>query len=348
MKYSAEQIAGLVQGTVEGDENVMVDDIAKIEEGKPGSLSFLANEKYTNYLYNTSASVVLVSKDFELQKPVKSTLIRVDDPYQAFADIIKLYHQQISNKKGKEKPHYFDKTATAGKDLYLGAFAYVGKNVKIGNHCKIYPHAYIGDGVILGDNVTIYAGVKVYHGSRIDNHCIIHAGAVIGSDGFGFAPDKDGNYKKIEQIGIVHIKDHVEIGANTTIDRATMGKTLIEKGVKLDNLIQIAHNVVVGQNTVMAAQTGVSGTSKVGSNCMFGGQVGISGHVTIGDNVHIAAQSGVPGDIKSGKTMMGSPAVNAREYKRNYILQKQLPELRSEVQALKKEIKSLKAKKNGK
>jgi UDP-3-O-[3-hydroxymyristoyl] glucosamine N-acyltransferase len=343
MKYSAKQIATLLHGTVEGDENIRVDDISKIEEGKPGTLSFLANEKYTNYLYDTSASIVLVRKDFELQKPVKPTLIRVEDPYHAFAEIIKIYQQHIHNKKGKEKPHYFDKTASAGKNLYLGAFAYVGENVKIGDNCKIYPHAYIGDNVTLGDNVTIYAGVKIYHGSRIGNNCIVHAGAVIGSDGFGFAPDKDGNYKKIEQIGIVHIKDNVEIGANTTIDRATIGKTLIESGVKLDNLIQVAHNVVIGKNTVMAAQTGVSGTSKVGSNCMFGGQVGISGHVDIGDNVHIAAQSGVPGNIKSGEKVMGTPAVNANQFKRNYVLQKQLPSLRSEIQELKREIARLKS-----
>ncbi|MEA3446885.1 MAG: UDP-3-O-(3-hydroxymyristoyl)glucosamine N-acyltransferase [Bacteroidota bacterium] len=343
MKYSAKQIAKFLNGEIEGNPKVKVDDVTKIEEGKPGSLSFLANSKYTGYIYDTSASVVLVSRDFKPEKPVKPTLIRVDDPYQAFADVLKIYNSNLQDKNGKEKFHYFDETSIAGENLYLGAFAYVGKHVKIGKNCKIYPHAYIGDNVCLGDNVTIFSGVKIYHGTKIGKNCIIHAGVVIGSDGFGFAPDNEGVFKKIEQVGIVHIKDDVEIGANTTIDRATMGETLIESGVKLDNLIHVAHNVVIGKHTVMAAQTGISGTAKIGSHCMFGGQVGISGHVNIGDKVSIAAQSGVPGDVKSRETVMGSPAIAARDYKRNFILQKQIPEMRDEIQQLKKEIARLKS-----
>jgi len=342
MKYTAKQIAQYLKGEVDGDPKVKVNDISKIEEGKPGSLSFLANPKYTPYVYETDASVVLVKKDFKPEKKVKATLIRVDDPYQAFAGILKMVNESVHNKKGKEEPHFIGKDSKIGKGIYLGAFAYIGHNVKIGKNCKIYPNSYIGDNVQIGDNVTIYAGVKIYHACSIGNNCIIHAGAVIGSDGFGFAPDDKGNFHKIEQVGIVRIEDDVEIGANTTIDRATMGETLIKKGAKLDNLIQVAHNVSIGEKTVSAAQVGISGSTKVGSGCMFGGQVGIAGHLTIGDRVNIAAKAGVPGNVKSGETIMGSPAIPAREFKRSFIMQKHLPDMREDIMKLKREIAALK------
>lgn len=342
MKYSAKQIAKFLKGEVEGDPKVKISDVTKIEEGKEGTLSFLANPKYTHYIYETKSSIVLVNKDFKAEKPISTTLIRVEDAYKAFATLLEIYNENLLDKKGIEEPCYISKDAKIGKNPYIGAFAYIGQNSKIGKNCKIYPHAYVGDYVEIGDNVTIYPGVRIYHACRIGNNCIIHAGAVIGADGFGFAPDKDGNYKKIQQVGNVVLENNIEIGANTCIDRATMGSTIIHEGVKLDNLIQIGHNVVIGKNTVSAAQTGISGSTKIGEQCMFGGQVGIAGHVNISNNVSIGAQAGIAGNIKSGNILLGSPAVPVMDFKRGFILQKRLPEMYKEITNLKKEIAKLK------
>jgi len=274
MEFQATSIADFLNGTIEGDPNATVHNISKIEDGKPGTLSFLANPKYNKYIYETDATIVLVNRDFVAEGEIKATLIRVDNAYEAFASLLDLYQQIKGTKSGIENPSYIDASATIGKNLYLGAFAYIGENARIGDNVKIYPHAYIGDNVVVGDNTIIYSGVRIYEDCKIGESCILHAGCVIGADGFGFAPTSDGSYKKIPQIGNVILEDYVEIGANTTVDCATMGSTIIHRGVKLDNLIQIAHNCEVGENTVMAALTGLAGSVKVGRNCTFGGQVG--------------------------------------------------------------------------
>jgi UDP-3-O-[3-hydroxymyristoyl] glucosamine N-acyltransferase len=341
MKYTAKQIAKFLNGEIDGDPKVKVQDIAKIEEGKKGSLSFLANPKYTPFIYETESSIVLVNRDFKPEKPINATLIKVDNAYESFARLLELVNASLLDKKGIETPSYISKTAKIGSNLYLGAFSYLGENVRIGKNCKIYPQVFIGDNVVIGDNVTIYAGVKIYHACQIGNACVIHAGVVIGADGFGFAQDLTGNHKKVQQIGNVILEDNVEVGANTCIDRATMGSTIIRNGVKLDNLIQIGHNVVVGKHSVAAAQVGISGSTKIGEYCMFGGQVGIAGHLHIGDKVMLGAQAGVPNHVKSGEKLLGSPAVPFMDYKRSFILQKQLPKMRDEIQALKKEIQDL-------
>lgn len=341
MKFSAIQIAKFLNGEVDGNPKVKVKDIAKIEAGKPGALSFLANPKYTHYIYETQSSIVLVNKDFVPEKEVSATLIRVENAYEAFAKLLEIVNKNALDKQGIETPSFISKTAKIGKVAYVGAFAYIGKNAEIGDYVKIYPNTYIGDNVKIGDNVTIYPGVKIYHACVIKANCIIHAGAVIGSDGFGFAPDSDGNYNKIQQIGNVIIEENVEIGANTCIDRATMGSTIIKEGVKLDNLIQVGHNVVIGKNTVSAAQTGISGSTQIGERCMFGGQVGIAGHITIGDQVILGAQAGIGSNIKSGKKLLGSPAIPFMEYKRSFVIQKRLPQLQEDIRNLKKAIKKL-------
>ncbi len=341
MEFKAKDIASLLRGVVEGDENVTVNNVSKLEEGKPHTLAFLANPKYEHYIYTTRASIVLVNADFQPSAPLSCTLIRVPSAYEAIAVLLKMYENMRPQPSGIEQPSFIHETAEIGEGHYIGAFAYIGKGVKLGKNVRIYPHAYIGDGVKVGDNTTIYAGVKVYYGCEIGNFCTIHAGTVIGADGFGFAPSTEG-YNKVAQIGNVVIEDNVEIGANSCIDRATMGSTRILKGVKLDNLIQIAHNVVVGENTVMAAQCGVAGTAKIGANCMFGGQVGIAGHISIGDGVHLAAQSGVMGDIEAGKTFMGAPAFEVAQYKKAYVVFRKLPELYGQLRDLKKEIQTLK------
>ncbi|WP_251622667.1 UDP-3-O-(3-hydroxymyristoyl)glucosamine N-acyltransferase [Odoribacter lunatus] len=338
MEFKAKDVAHLLQGVVEGDENVMVNNVSKIEEGKPNTLAFLANPKYEHYIYTTKASVVLVNSDFQPAKPLCCTLIRVPSAYEAIAVLLKMYESMRPQPVGVEQPSFVHETVERGEGLYVGAFAYVGKGVKLGSNVKIYPQAYIGDGVKIGDNTTIYAGVKVYYGCEIGSNCTIHAGTVIGADGFGFAPSA-GGYDKVAQIGNVVIEDNVEIGANACIDRATMGSTRIKKGVKLDNLIQIAHNVVVGENTVMAAQCGVAGTAKVGANCMFGGQVGIAGHISIGDGVRLAAQSGVMADVEEGKVYMGSPAFEVGAYRKAYVLFRKLPELYGQIRDLEKKFK---------
>ncbi|WP_319479452.1 UDP-3-O-(3-hydroxymyristoyl)glucosamine N-acyltransferase [uncultured Draconibacterium sp.] len=339
MDFKATDIASFLNGEIVGDGDARVSNVSKIEDGKPGTLAFLANPKYEHYIYETKASVVLVNKSFSPKEDISVTLIKVDDAYQAFASLLDLYAQaKASMKQGIEQPSYIAESATLGQDGYVGAFAYVGNNATIGNNVKIYPQVHVGDNVKIGDDCILYPGAKIYDDCIIGNRCIIHSGAVIGADGFGFAPQKDGTYKKIHQIGNAVLEDDVEIGANTTIDCGTMESTIIRKGVKLDNLIQIAHNVEVGDNTVMAAQTGVSGSTKVGKNCMFGGQVGLGGHITIGDKVTLGAQSGVISNLKSDQTLLGSPAIEIRTAMRAYSLLKNLPEIRRDVLQLKKSI----------
>lgn len=338
MKFTAEQIAGILNGEVVGNPNAEVSKLAKIEEGIPGSLTFLSNPKYQNYIYTTKATVTIVNKNFEPENPISTTLIKVDDPYQAFSKLLEYYNQVKLMKSGIEQPSVISEGVTYGDDLYLGSFCYVGKNVKIGNNVKIYPNTFIGDNVVIGDNCVFFAGVRVYSETEIGNNCVIHSGAIIASDGFGFAPHEDGTYSKIPQIGNVILEDDVEIGACTTIDRATMGSTIIRKGAKLDNQIQIAHNVEVGENTVIAAQTGIAGSTKIGKNCMIGGQVGVAGHITIGDNVRIQAQSGIGKSLKDGEVVQGSPAFTYGDYSKSYVHFRNLPKIVTEIEEIKKKL----------
>ncbi|MCX7728391.1 MAG: UDP-3-O-(3-hydroxymyristoyl)glucosamine N-acyltransferase [Bacteroidia bacterium] len=342
MSISIKQIAQLIDAEIEGNENVEINNICKIEEGCPGAISFLANPQYEPYIYDTKASAVIVSKTFQPKGELKNnpTLIRVDNPYQAFAQLLRLYQDFISEKKtGEESPVFKGENVQIGKNCYIGAFVYLGKNVRIEDNAKIYPHTYIGDNVTIGKNSVLYSGVKVYHDCKIGNHVTIHAGTVIGSDGFGFAPNQENVYSKIPQLGNVIIEDNVEIGANCTIDRATIGSTIIRKGVKLDNLIQIAHNVEIGENTVIASQSGVAGSTKIGKNCMIGGQVGIIGHLKIADGTKIAAQSGIGHNIEEpNTTLQGSPAFYVGDYQRSYVVFKKLPELYKKIQELSKKI----------
>ncbi len=343
MKFSAQQIASLLNGTVEGNENVSVSDLSKIEEGKLGTLSFLANPLYTPHIYDTDASIVIVNKSLVLDKPVKSTctLIRVDDAYGSFAQLLEMYNQVKLNKSGIEQPSHISKSASLGTDCYVGAFAYIGENVKIGNNVKIYPQCYIGDNTTIGNNTVLFAGVKVYHDCIIGNECTIHASSVIGSDGFGFAPNSENNYKKVPQIGNVILEDNVEIGSNTSIDRATLGSTIIRKGAKLDNLVQIAHNVEIGENCVLAGGSFVAGSTKLGKNIMMGGQAGVVGHIKVADGVKIAGQSGVGSTIeKEGEIVQGSPAFAIGEYKRSYVLFRSLQKLNDRIRDLEKKLKS--------
>lgn len=338
MKFTAEQIAGILDGEVVGNPNAEVYKLSKIEEGSIGSLTFLSNPKYQNYIYSTEATITIVNKSFEPEQPIITTLIKVEDAYQSFSKLLEYYNQVKLMKSGIEQPSVISDNVTYGDDLYLGSFCYVGKNVKIGNNVKIYPNTYIGDNVIIGNNCIFFAGVRIYSETEIGNNCVIHSGAIVGSDGFGFAPHDDGTYSKIPQIGNVILEDDVEIGSCTTIDRATMGSTIIRKGVKLDNQIQIAHNVEIGENTVIAAQTGVAGSTKIGKNCMIGGQVGVAGHITIGDNVRIQAQSGIGKSLKDGEIVQGSPAFNYGEFSKSYVHFRNLPKIVSEFDALKKKI----------
>lgn len=343
MEFTAEIIAQHLGGHIEGDPNVKVSTFAKIEDAAPGSITFLANPKYTHFIYNTDASIVLVRNDFEPEYPVKATLVKVDDPYGCLAKLLNLAGSVIKPRPvGIEDGCHIDATATVGDSCYIGAFAYLAPGVVVGDNVKIYPGCYVGHGVVIGDDTVLYPGVKVYYGCRIGKRCVIHAGAVIGSDGFGFAPDSNGVYHKIEQIGIVEIEDDVEIGANTTVDRSTMGHTHIHRGVKLDNLIQIAHNVEVGHDTVMAAQAGVAGSTKIGANCMIGGQVGFAGHISVGDRVQIGAQSGIPKDVPSDSKVMGYPAVSSGDFARMAAAMKHLPEMVRKLAALEKTVKELK------
>lgn len=347
MKFTAEQIAGILEGEVVGNPNAEVFKLSKIEEGQEGSLTFLSNPKYQNFIYTTQASVTIVNKTFVPETNLTTTLIKVEDAYSAFTKLLEFYNQVKLNKTGIENPSFMDETVQYGTDLYLGSFSYVGKNVVLGNNVKIYPNSFIGDNAVIGDNVTIFAGGKIYSETVIGNNCTIHSGAVIGADGFGFAPNPDGTYKKIPQIGNVVIEDDVEIGACTTIDRATMGSTIIRKGVKLDNQIQIAHNVEIGENTVIAAQTGIAGSTKIGKNGMIGGQVGFAGHITVGDNVGIKAKSGITKNVKDGQIMQGSLAFGYTDFSKSYIHFKNLPKIVAELEELKKEILNQKNKQNG-
>jgi UDP-3-O-[3-hydroxymyristoyl] glucosamine N-acyltransferase len=336
MQFTALQIASLVNGKVDGDENVVVSTIAKIEEGKPGAISFLANPKYTHYIYTTQSSIVLVKDDFVAEQPVSTTLIRVADPYATIASLLQMVAKMTEPQYvGIEQPSYISQGVEISDDCYVGAFAYIGKNASIGKNVKLYPQCYIGENVTIGDNTIIKPGVKVYHGCKIGKNCIVHAGAVIGGDGFGFAPTGSG-YDKIPQIGNVVLEDNVEIGSNTTIDRATMGSTIIRRGVKLDNLIQVAHNVEIGENTVMAAQVGVAGSTKIGKNNMIGGQVGFAGHIKVGDNNAIGAQSGIPNSVGDSNRLMGYPAVPANEFARQTVYIKNLGKLSARVDKLEK------------
>ena len=340
MEFSAKQIAELLNGEIVGDSKVIVNKLSKIEEGEINSLSFLANLAYEEHLYSTNASIVIINKDFTPSKPIKPscTLVKVDNAYECFAKLLDTYNQLKGNKNklGIEKGSYISENSTIGKDVYIGAFAYISEAAKIGDNVQIYPQAYIGDNVIIGDNTLIYSGVKIYHDCEIGKNCILHAGAVIGSDGFGFAPNKENSYDKIPQIGNVIIEDDVEIGPNNCIDRATMGSTIIKKGVKTDNLVHIAHNVVVGENTVLAGQTGISGSSKIGKNCMTGGQVGITGHITVGNNVKIAGQSGVSKSVKDNEVLQGSPAFSYKNFMRSYAVFKNLSSIDNRLNKLEK------------
>jgi UDP-3-O-[3-hydroxymyristoyl] glucosamine N-acyltransferase len=344
MEFSAEQIAQLLNGRVDGNPSVTVSNVSKIEEGKKGTLSFLANPAYTNFIYTTDASIVLVNNSFKAEKPLKNgcTLIRVENAYEAFAKLLEMYVQIKGSKVGVEQPSFISPNATMGQDCYIGAFTYIGQNVKIGNKVKIYPHVYIGDNCQIGDNTTLFQGVKVYYDCLIGANCTVHANTVIGSDGFGFAPNSDGQaFVKVPQIGNVIIEDDVEIGSNSSIDRATLGSTILHKGVKLDNLVQIAHNVVIGENTVIAGLSGVAGSTKVGRNCMIGAQVGIAGHLRIADGVKIAGQSGIGANIdKEGEIVQGSPAFPIGEYKRSYVLFRSLPKLNERISELMRKLNS--------
>lgn len=347
MQLNAEIIAAHLNGTIEGDASIEVSAPARIEQGKSGTVCFLANPKYEKYLYTTQASIVLLNRDYKLQSPITPTIIRVDNAYEGIASVLALFESAKSaNKKGREMPSYFSWRAKKGKNCYIGVFAVVSKKARLGNNVKIYPHVYIGENVTVGDNAIIYSGVKIYHDCVIGNNCIIHSNSVIGADGFGFAPQANGEYKKIPQTGNVVIEDNVEVGACTTIDRATMGSTIIRRGVKLDNLIQIAHNVEIGKNTVIAAQTGIAGSAKLGESCVLAGQAGVIGHLTVGDRVTIASKSGLSNNVSEGKAMLGFPAMEASKYKRSFAVYRNLPELSNEVYRLKKIVEQMESNKD--
>ncbi len=336
MKFTANQIAGILEGTVVGNPEIEVSKLAKIEEGITGSLTFLANPKYTSYIYSTKASIVIVNNDFEAEQEISATLIKVDDAYKAFSKLLEYYNQVKLSKSGIEQPCFISETASYGEGLYLGAFSYLGENVTLGKNVKIYPNVYIGDNVTIGDNCVLFAGSKVYSECVIGDTVYIHSGAIVGADGFGFTPNENGEYAKVPQTGNVIIEDHVDIGAGTTIDRATLGSTIIRKGVKLDNQIQIAHNVEIGDHTAIAAQTGIAGSTKIGKHCLIGGQVGIAGHLVIGNNVRIQAQSGIGRNIKDDEVLQGSPSFNYTDWNRSYVHFKNLPKIVKTVNELKK------------
>lgn len=338
MKFTATQIAGILEGEVEGNGDVEVSKLAKIEEGIEGSLTFLANPKYTHFIYTTEASITIVDKGFIAENSLKTTLIRVEDAYKSFSKLLEYYNQVKMNKTGIEQPVFISESAVYGENIYMGAFSYFGDNVKLGNNVKIYPNVYIGDNVAIADNVVVFAGAKIYSETIIGEGSVIHSGAIVGADGFGFSPNEKGEFIKVPQTGNVIIEKNVDIGAGTTIDRATLGSTIIKKGVKLDNQIQIAHNVEIGENTVIAAQTGIAGSTKIGKNCMIGGQVGIVGHLTIGNNVRIQAQSGIGRNVKDGETLQGSPALNYGDYNKSYVHFKNLPKIMDRFNTFEKKL----------
>ena len=349
MEFSAKDIAQVINGTIEGNPDVKVNNFSKIEEGKPDTLTFLANPKYTSYIYETQASIILVTNDFVPEKPIKATLIRVENPYTSLAILLDMVEGKDQH-KGTASTAYIAKTATIASDAFVGHNAYIGEDSKIGSGSKIFPLTYIGDNVSIGENTIIYANVTIYGNSVIGNNCIIHSGAVIGSDGFGFAPEGE-TYKKIPQVGNVVIEDDVEIGANSAIDRSVMGSTIIAKGVKIDNLVQIAHNVEVGENTIIISQVGIAGSTKIGKHCVFAGQVGVSGHLKIGDNVTFGPQAGVIANTKDNETLLGSPPINPKQYFKSYAVFQKLPDvyisvgkMEREIEKLKQEIENLKSK----
>jgi len=336
MVFTAGQIAGILEGEVDGNPEIAVHKLAKIEEGEKGSLTFLANPKYTSFIYTTKASITIVNRDFVPEHNLETTLIKVDDPYESFSKLLEYYNQVKNTKVGIENPVFISESAEYGEDFYMGAFAYLGNNVKIGNGVKIHPNVYIGDNVTIADNVVVLTGAKIHSETIVGNNCVIHSGAIIGADGFGFSPNKNGTFKKIPQTGNVILEDDVDVGAGTTIDRATLGSTILHKGVKLDNQIQIAHNVEIGEHTVIAAQTGIAGSTRIGKHCMIGGQVGIVGHITIGDNVRIQAQSGIGRNVKDNEILQGSPALNYGDYNKSYVHFKNLPKIVDKINQLEK------------
>lgn len=340
MKFSLNQIAAIINGKVEGDGSLTVSRIDKIQEGMPGGISFLSNAKYEAYIYDTKATAVIVSEDFNPQKPISTNLIRVKNAYSGFTQLLETYEALVKGQHaGVEEPSFFHTSSQIGANHYRGAFSYVGKNTILGDNVRIFPHAYIGDNVRIGNNVSIHAGVKIYNNTVIGNFCTVHPGAIIGADGFGFAPQEDGSYKPIPQLGNVILEDHVSVGANTTIDCATMGSTLIKKGVKIDNLVQIAHNVIIGENTVIASQTGISGSTIIGKNCVIAGQVGIVGHIKIADNTTLGAKTGIIKSIDTpGKTMFGYIGFEVKEFLKSYSIFKKLPDLQDKIKELEKKI----------
>ncbi|MUU77177.1 UDP-3-O-(3-hydroxymyristoyl)glucosamine N-acyltransferase [Winogradskyella endarachnes] len=338
MKFTAEQIAGILNGTVVGDTNIEVSKLSKIEEGTKGSLTFLSNAKYTPYIYSTQASITIVNNNFEPEKPISTTLIKVEDAYEGFSKLLEYYDRIKTNKSGIEQPCFIHESVNVPDNIYIGAFAYIGNNVKLGDNVKIYPNVYVGDNVVLGDNTILFPGAKVYSDCIIGKNCVINSGSVIGADGFGYAPTKDGGYNKVPQTGNVILEDFVDIGAATTIDRATIGSTIIRSGVKLDNQIQIAHNVEIGKNTVIAAQTGVAGSTKIGEQCVIGGQVGIVGHLVIGNNVKVQAQSGIGRNVKDNEILQGSPSFGYSDWNKSYVYFKNLPKLAKTINELEKKV----------
>ena len=342
MEFTVEQIAQMLKGEVRGDKSLKVNQLAKIEEGSIGTISFLANPKYEQYIYSTNSTAVIVDKNFEAKKEFSTTLILVENAYAAFTVLLQEYQKLlVQNKKGVEQPSFINPTAEIGEDVYIGAFAYIGEKCKIGNNSKIYPNVSISDSCVIGENCTIYSGATIYHNTIIGNNCTIHANAVIGADGFGFAPQADGTFVAIPQLGNVVLEDNVSIGANTTVDRATMGSTILREGVKIDNLVQIAHNVEIGKNTVIAAQTGISGSSKIGENCMIGGQAGLAGHISVANNTILMGKSGITKSVsKSGRIMSGSPAQDNHDNLKSQVLYKNLPKIEQRLQAIEEKLKA--------
>ncbi|WP_242119098.1 UDP-3-O-(3-hydroxymyristoyl)glucosamine N-acyltransferase [Aestuariivivens sediminicola] len=338
MKFTAQQIAEILEGDVVGNAEVEVSRLSKIEEGTEGSLTFLANPKYTQYIYSTKASVAIVNKTFEPEYSIAATLIKVDDAYSAFSKVLEYYNLVKLNKTGIEQPSFISESSKYGENVYIGAFSYIGENVVLGNQVKVYPNVYIGDNVVIGDNTVVFSGSKIYSETVVGQHCVINSGAIIGADGFGFSPNENGEYIKVPQTGNVILEDYVDIGAATTIDRATLGSTIIRRGVKLDNQIQIAHNVEIGKNTVIAAQTGIAGSTKIGENCQIGGQVGIVGHISIGNNVKIQAQSGIIRNVKDNEILQGSPALGYGDFNKSYVHFKNLPKIVKDINALEKKL----------
>ncbi len=338
MKFTATQIAGILEGDIIGNPDVEVSKLSKIEEGTEGSLTFLANPKYKSYIYSTKASITIVNKNFEAENGLTTTLIKVEDAYKSFSKLLEYYNQIKMNKSGIEQPSFISESSKYGDNIYVGAFTYIGDNVKIGNNVKIFPNCYVGDNVTIAENTVIFAGAKIYSECVIGADCVVNSGAIIGADGFGFSPNENGEYSKVPQTGNVIIEDFVDIGAATTIDRATLGSTIIRRGVKLDNQIQIAHNVEIGENTVIAAQTGVAGSAKIGKNCQIGGQVGIAGHITIGNNVKVQAQSGIGRNVSDNEILQGSPSFAYGDWNKSYVYFKNLPKIIQRINDLEKKV----------